>query len=381
MKKILLFDPELSGHHLEYLWHLYSYLRKQEDREAIFVVHPSFQERNRFFSMPDLPHIRFVSLNEALYRKINVFWSLKSAYWKCKILNHYLKEYNPDYTVLITLFSFFPFIPFLSGKSKIRGIVYSIYLRKKLSFASRLMHRCFFYEMSRKRSMDKIFLLNDTSSAWQMNVCYSSQKYLPLPDPFLVPPASDIGVENDLISLCQFDTEVARRYIHFGSMSRRKGTLVVLEAFLAYSGVSKISLVLLGKVADEIQTEFYTKVALLEKKTNVELFFKDAFCSYAAIGSAMPACDYILMPYYNTSQSSGMLGYAAFYNKPVIGPVEGLIGELIQKYGLGYTLPAISSASLSEVLSDTISKEPPCINGVHYLADNSADNFAQLLLN
>lgn len=43
------------------------------------------------------------------------------------------------------------------------------------------------------------------------------------------------------------------------------------------------------------------------------------------------------MPYHLTSLSSGVFGYAAVFNKPVIGPDNGLIGKLIQKYELGIT--------------------------------------------
>lgn len=381
MKKILVFDPDISGHHLEYLWHLYVYFQKESQVEVTFVVHPAFRERNRFFPMPEKKHIRFVCLEEAQHRPIDVFWSWKSAYLKCRMLNRYIKRYQPDYTILITLFSFFPFIPFLSGKSRIRGIVYSIYLRKTLPWASRLMHRCFFRQMARKSNLDKVFLLNDAVSAKRVNALYGSRKFLPLPDPFLVPAESASAAAVDGIAPEELDACVAKRYIHFGSMSRRKGTLAVLDAFLAYRGPVKISLVLLGKVGSEIRDDFYRKIALLQPQANVELFVRDAFCSYTAIGSVMPYCDYILMPYTHASQSSGMLGYAAFYNKPVIGPRDGLIGELIVRYALGYTLKAVSPACLAETILHTATTPSLAIRGERYLSDNSAQSFSKLLAN
>lgn len=381
MKKILVFDPDISGHHLEYLWHLYTYLQKEEQMEAIFVLHPKFREKNRFFPMPEKPAIRFVYLEESQHRPIDIFWSWKSAYLKCKMLNRYIKRYQPDYTVLITLFSFFPFIPLLAGKSRIRGVVYSIYLRNTLSFTSRLMHRCFFYEMAHKTNLDKVFLLNDAASADRINALYHSRKFLPLPDPFLAPAEPEAKETEDRIRPEEFDATVTKRYIHFGSMSRRKGTLAVLDAFLAYQGPVKISLLLLGKVGSEIREDFDRKIALLKQQAQIELFVKDTFCSYAAIGSAMPYCDYILMPYTHTSQSSGMLGYAAFYNKPVIGPRQGLIGELIDRYMLGYTLESVSSASLAKTVYRTAVAPTMAIRGDRYLSDNSAESFSKLLVN
>ncbi len=380
MKRILIFDPNISGHHLEYLWHLYAYLQGQGEVEAIFVVHPAFREKNRFFPMPDQKHIRFVCLEESLHRPVDVFWSWKSAYLKCRLLNDCIKRYRPDRTILVTLFAFFPFIPFLSGKGRIRGIVYSIYLRRALPRASRLMHRFFFFQMARKSNLEKVFLLNDPASAARVNALYGSRKFHPLPDPFLAPAQPATRDADDRIAPDALDAGVAKRYIHFGSMSRRKGTLAVLDAFLAYPGPERISLLLLGKVGSEIRDDFYRKTALLQQKRQVELFVRDAFCSYAAIGSVMPCCDYILMPYTHTSQSSGMLGYAAFYNKPVIGPRQGLIGELIARYALGYTLEAVSSVSLGEAILRTAATPTLAIQGDRYLSDNSAETFSKLLV-
>ena len=48
------------------------------------------------------------------------------------------------------------------------------------------------------------------------------------------------------------------------------------------------------------------------------------------------------MPYKITKLSSGVLGYAAVFKKPVIGPSDGLIGNLIKRNGLGMCLPYVS---------------------------------------
>lgn len=380
MKKILVFDPIITGHHLEYIWHIYSYICSCDSLNAVFILNPCFKEKNTYFPMTENERIKFVYVDNDVYDKIKDFWSLKSAFYRCKILNYYIKEFFPDFTILITLFSFFPFLPFLKKRGKIRGIVYSLYTRKKISSISALMHKCFYYETVYNSAIDKVFLLNDQSSVFYLEKKYKTNKFYFLPDPFLPLSDSDNMKIHESDELNKLDKNVAKRYIHFGSMAYRKGSIDILDAFLQYDGELRISLILLGKIVDEIKDAFYEKINLLSLKENVELFVKDSFCSYKMIEVAIQMSDYILMPYHNVSQSSGMLGYASFYNKAVIGPNDGLIGELIEQYALGYTLDVVSATSLLNIIQITSKEETISINGNKYLENNTPNIFSKILL-
>ena len=53
------------------------------------------------------------------------------------------------------------------------------------------------------------------------------------------------------------------------------------------------------------------------------------------------------MPYQFTNLSSGVLGYAAVFDKPVIGPDGGLIGNLIKENNLGVTISDVSPLGIA----------------------------------
>ena len=73
-----------------------------------------------------------------------------------------------------------------------------------------------------------------------------------------------------------------------------------------------------------------------------------AFCDYSFLGELCFECDAILAPYLDSARSSGIIGHASQYHKPIIAPSSGLIGRLVKKYKLGYLLPTISPYSLCD---------------------------------
>ena len=89
--------------------------------------------------------------------------------------------------------------------------------------------------------------------------------------------------------------------------------------------------------------------------------------------------NYVLVPYQHVEQSSGIIGYAAQFNNPVIGPSEGLLGELISSYNLGYTITNINADRLAEIISKLLKNTPRKIDGTSYLSISSLDNFSKII--
>jgi hypothetical protein len=84
-----------------------------------------------------------------------------------------------------------------------------------------------------------------------------------------------------------------------------------------------------------------------------------------------------LIPYKNSEQSSGVLGYAAQFNIPVVGPSSGLLGKLIKKNKLGYTINDITSASLAYFISNSKNNENIIIN--NYLDNRTVSTFIETI--
>lgn len=131
-----------------------------------------------------------------------------------------------------------------------------------------------------------------------------------------------------------------------------------------------------GKVADDIRKEFYTMVDVL-KSRGVHIYVKDEFVSFKYLNSLCASCDCMLTPYRNTSQSSGAIGYAAQYGKPVVEPSKGLLGYLIKRYRLGYQVDEVYANDIYTAISNFKRISVPD----EYVKDNQLGDFLKLCLN
>jgi hypothetical protein len=142
-------------------------------------------------------------------------------------------------------------------------------------------------------------------------------------------------------------------YLHFGGLSARKGTLEILRAIglLPVEALQQKVFIFAGKVTDEMRAEFYALVRQQSARAKILVF--DEFCSYEFLNNLCYIADWILIPYTNPNQSSGVIGYAGYFHKPVIGPRQGLLGQLIRDYHLGICLEDVTAASIQQAIEST----------------------------
>ncbi|MDE5758524.1 MAG: glycosyltransferase, partial [Allobaculum sp.] len=246
----------------------------------------------------------------------------------------------------ISLVDVIPFLRFLLPKPiKLSGIIYKIYLRAPKTGIRNLIDRFRYTVMAKSGSMGKVFILNDPQSAERLNQIYNSDRFMTLADP--VPEVK--GEVYDLRPKLGIPQE-SNVYLHFGAMDERKGTLEILHALnlMTPQELDGRTFIFAGRVNKSIKDHFCRLVDMLRKQ-GASIIVRDEFCTYEFLHSLCNTSDYILMPYILTDLSSGVLGYAATYGKPVIGPDSGLIGELITDNGLGLAID-ISPESLKEAI-------------------------------
>ena len=167
------------------------------------------------------------------------------------------------------------------------------------------------------------------------------------------------------------------KFVHCGGMDDRKGTDTIIEALsnLPSSVLKMISISFVGRIKDEklrMKIENFAQ----EQRNKTHIYLESGFVSYERLREHISTADFILIPYKNIEQSSGILGYAAFFNKPVIGPAEGLLGELILSYRLGLTVVDINPESLGKAILDIYRKHNNIlIDGRQYICENSISKF------
>lgn len=370
--KILIFDSETGGHHLEYIHHLYDAVGAS-DHEAIILTAKSFEDVKEKFKWAEAPNIKVVYLSSFEQELCNNQNLLRSAWDKSIILRKYTKKYQIDAVWLIMLIKFMPFLPFLLPKKvKISGILYRIFLyNKELSQVRRFLEQIRFWIMSISSNIDSVFVLNDESAAEKLNYKFHTGKFKFIPDPFMEPDTSKLV--NIRKQFC--DSNAQKLWIHFGAIEERKGTLEILKAIaLQKPDEAKMNkIVIAGRVFPEMKQRFYQTLNENPYKDNIYVY--DEFCSYDFLYNLCHSCDAILIPYHNAIHSSGVIGYASYFEKPVVGPASGLLGMLIEKYKLGITLETIDPSNIYHCL---ISELP--IGDSGYVRSHSPEEFANAFI-
>ncbi len=339
-RSVIVFEPDLKGHRLEYIHHIYIGALNS-DRTFHFVLSPLFNDVKDKFEWPGSDNISIHILEDEEQRIFSAGNGIKAFYNKYRIIKKYASHYKATIIFLVMLIQYLPIIPlFLFSKIKFVGIIYRIYLYnwKKDALKKKISEVIKWSLLSKISSVAKAFILNDSSASVYLNKKYSTSKFAYLPDPYsqitykAKDKREDLGID-----------EQNKIFLHFGGLTRRKGTIDILDSLFKLNDEEKkhYTFIFAGEVYKDIKDEFYSKYNKLKDSINILLF--DEFCSYEFLNDLCYTCDCILIPYHNTNQSSGIISYAAYYNKPVIGPANGLLGKIIRKYHLGITIEDLSA--------------------------------------
>jgi glycosyltransferase involved in cell wall biosynthesis len=237
--------------------------------------------------------------------------------------------------------------------------------------------------MLRNKKINRIFLLNDKEKAIELNKYYSKMEaFICLPDP--VQPLSSGQVA--AVSTTKDEDDERVKFLLFGSLSERKGIFTVLDALQALpaSVSSNIEVIFAGKLNKKDRTDFITQLNRLKhNNSDLKLTLTDQFLSNTEAANLFAGADVILAPYIGSEASSGIIGHAAFYKKPVIGPNRGLIGKLIKDYGLGLAIEPMDAGNLSSAIIKASARQTTqsSTEGMEaFVQERNPDNFVKILI-
>lgn len=372
---VLYFEPNLKGHRLEYLHHFYTLAVRNQDHHFTFVIPGSFCELKKMWEWPETNNVSFDFIDSALCDKElengSTLDLLKKSWHLYAILDSYVKKNRPDYVFAVSLMHYIPFAAFLSFRNvKVSGIIYKIYIHETAGRISKTINWAKFKIMSCLKTFDKVFILNDKQGCDQLNKNFKTDKFLFLPDPY-----TPIETDGIIDFRKQYDISADKvLFAHFGGLQLRKGTMDILDSIVSLTKeeCSKYSFVFAGKIYPDIRKQFYEKLDSLANKTQIIVI--DEFCDYKLLASLCKACDAILMPYHKVAQSSGLIGYASQFKKPVIGPNGGLLGSIIQEYRLGFQIDKPYVVHLGNAYQKVADGEVPSPTD-YYCQNNNVNSF------
>lgn len=371
-KKILIFDDQLSGHHLEYFHHLYTGAVQDKTNNYIFALPEGFETKSE---------LRWDKANNIVFHlfKDQPFSTnkIKRSFELSKFVKKIAQQYCVDEVFFVSLMSVLPAISFILPRSiKISGIIYLIYLYrwKESNLKLKIEDSIKYLLMSNGKQFKTVFLLNDEIAPIYLNKKFKTNKFIYLPDPYISLPSEKICNLRKELNI----PEENKILLHFGAIAKRKGSLNIVKAIdqCHERDLEKLSFIFAGRIDNDIKLEFYRIIGKVKDK--VQIIMYDEFCSYEFLASLCRLSDFLLIPYLTTSQSSGVIGYASQFNKPVVVPRKGLIGKLVKKYKLGILLTDSSPAAIRSFICNINQYESMKIDN-NYIKDRTIVRFNDII--
>ena len=388
------------GHHVEFLEHAARYSAAQSDIQIHLVVHPHIEEHAPSLVQLASAHPNCVFLHpltesefEATERTDTIF-SRALAGWEAAEKRG--RQVGADHCVFMEMNAYQPIL----GLPRVRqapfqtsGILFFPYCRLDVDSSSWKASLHLQAEKVRKHlqlrwvlsnpNVHTLFLLNDPWAARELSSALGSDALASLPDPVpLLPDAVDVSPEVSTWMNAEWGAD-RTHFLLFGSLREAKGVRPALKAFhqLNDADARTASLHILGRTRAEMAESLPKLVdALRIQQPKLHVHFEDRYLSESELSAALHHSDVILAPYLRTEGSSGVLGHAARYKRPVIGPSTGLIGQLIETYGLGTGLPEITATTLSCALRSHLQKPDSAASkqGMQqYVKERSPEVFAR----
>lgn len=392
---LLYLEPNIGGHHPDYIRNFTSYWNKHKIKHKITFI------LNQEFAIVHPNELKFISSSNQIGKTIFIKFLDKKEAYKCssyslilrsfalwQAMRKYLKLCNahhgifsgldhlqlalalrlpfPDKTTVSGILvrpsmhfqTIFKYMPSLSEFLKIK--------RKKLFHLAMLYHP----------RLKAIFTFDPYFEKYMRNNFKKGYKITWIPDPNLFPILPNIfKKEFSWISQIPKNREL---FILFGALSKRKGILKTLDALsLMESKVaSKIAVVFAGKVEKRIRSTFikmYNYVS--NKQRDLWMHLEDRYLESDEIVVLIQRCKTVLAPYQHWDGPSGILPWAAGAGKPVIIQNFGLLGALTKDYKLGIAIDVTNPQSLADAIKTCVYKKPSEIFNIN-VARKFAENLA-----
>lgn len=354
-KTILFYDFDVTGHHAEYVNHILGTIKNSTSPNSyVFLLNEKFKEKLNVNSK----NVKYVFFNTSdfLIEKSLLFRTKKE-------LEFIQKKAKENQVSDIFLFNIDPYQVSLVWRKnhdsfRYHGILFSPPTRIQTPANAQFLSR--WKQIFRKKRKEqqlkfcvknlnggKIFVLNDEKVVSILNskIQTQTEAFRYLPDPIQ---QTQGEVKQDLRKKFGISSETTV-LLAFGSIIPRKNLQRCIRALTNLPENKPYCLLIAGKgkpnyVAD-LQKEYDENTTCKH-----QLIIANIFLSEAEIPDYFSAANVVLMPYINFYGSSGVLGHAMRFGKPVIAPEVGLIADLVRRYDLGLTVNPLSQKAIESAL-------------------------------
>lgn len=373
---------KLDGHRYGFMSNLIQYVEKHRSQdEFVFLSNKS----NDFELQTNVNFVKTIQLNENEQQEIS---EKSSIVGKAKVEWEVIKKYATQYEIDRAVLMYFDTYQLEIGKEqspfKISGIWFIPYprieaegggLKDRLKVQITKIRKELTMKWAlRNQSLDKVFILNDEQMPSWLNK--GKSRFFTLPDPYF---SYDMMPDFDLRAKYGIPKDNLI-FLQFGFIDGRKNIENNINAFvqLPEEFAFRSTLLVIGKFEEGYDRYLKT---LIPEDSYCQIIFRNEFIPDEEMESTFAQSDVILRMNRGFFGSSGIMGIAAKYNKPLIGSEKGLLAELIRDYNLGKLINPLNINEISESISSFFTDEASLkINGRKYRDSHSLEAFASTLL-
>lgn len=392
-ERTLIYDRDISGHHLDYLQFLVEYLKNSPisvREQFVFVLHEG--AKTRFQNDESLIQFRFIPLEQ-----LDAFLAHTSVLGRAGAEMNYLTKLIHEYKAKRLIFMHIDAFQYEVGRGEIRRLGVKLsgllflpfrkYYEDGSTFKARMRREWRGWRkgwqikwMLRNPLLERIFILNDKQGVKEYNQRFGD-RFEHLPDPIEVGQITAISVE--ALKKKYGIEENKQVFLIYGHLSSRKNVPNILAALkrLSIKERQRSCILICGEPEKGYESTLYTSINEAEKKYPEVRFVKHfRFFNPSDTNEVFKVSDIVLVPYINFFSSSNILGLAAKYSKPLIASNLGVMEGLVNQYKLGITVSPHRPEAIAEAMTMYLNQILVTIDGKQYLEDHSAEVFCQKLL-
>jgi glycosyltransferase involved in cell wall biosynthesis len=392
-ERTLIYDRDISGHHLDYLQFLVEYLKNSSPsvrKQFIFILHEG--ARVRF--QDDESLIQFCYIQS---EQLEAFLSHTSVLRRAGAEMNYLVKLIHEYNAKRLIFMHIDAFQYEVGRTAVRRLGVKLsgllflpfrkYYEDGSTFKARLRREWRGWRkgwqikwMLRNPLLERVFFLNDKQGVHEYNQRFGN-RFEHLPDPIEVGQITAVSVEE--LKKKYGIEENKQVFLIYGHLSSRKNVPNILAALkrVNISQRQRICILICGEPEKGYESTLYSSIAEAEKKYPEVHFVKHfRFFNPSDTNEVFKIVDIVLVPYINFFSSSNILGLAAKYSKPLIASNLGVMEGLVNQYKLGITVSPHRPEAIAEAMNMYLNQALVTIDGKQYLEDHSAAVFCQKLL-
>lgn len=382
MKKTLIVELNISGegHYLSFLESCLGFVAENNlSSSHSFLVNSSGKAfvNPKFHSL--ISWVNLVENTESFLQKSKLEWQQVKEFATAADIKEVIFITIDAYQLAIALDFKIPFEvsgiqlrPHFRINKKTQGIKENLKF-KLWRLKKSLMLRLF---VSNK-SIKNVFLLNDQSAVNDFNKQYRSV-FRYLPDPIF-----DYPIDTNLNIRKLFGiTSNQKILLIFGAIDERKNIPNLLKAAEQLSETENLFFLIVGAKLANYQVPLQELIKESEMvNPNLKIHWEKRFVDNGEMEAFFQQSDSVWVAYKDFFTSSGIVGLAAKYKKPMIGSSYGVIGEIIEQNQFGETVEPTNLEEIAPYLEQmNKAEELLSINSEKFVAEHSPYSFGKILL-